>query len=380
MKTDVLVVGGGATGAGVARDAAMRGLRTVLVERGALASGTTAKFHGQLHSGARYAVGDPVSARECVSESAVLRRIAPACVDDTGGVFVLLARDDPGYPERFLPACHAAGVAVEELDPALLLREEPGLTRDVVRVFAVPDGTLDAVRLVRACADSAAGLGAGILTGRSVTGLQVDGGRVVGGRLEDGTSVEAAVVVNAAGAWAGRVAAMAGCRVPARLSKGVMVAVAGRLVRRVVSRCRLPADGDILVPFGVSTIMGTTDAPVTDPDDVVADDAGVGAMLLAGDELVPGFSSAGPAGSLRAWAAVRPLVGDPASEAGGRQVSRSHRVIDHREQDGVAGLITVTGGKATTFRLMAEEAVDAVCSVLDTPRPCRTAVEELPGR
>jgi glycerol-3-phosphate dehydrogenase len=379
MKTEVLVVGGGATGAGVARDAAMRGFATVLVERGALASGTTGRFHGQLHSGARYVVRDPVSARECVSESAILRQIAAACVDDTGGVFVLLPGDDPGYPERFLPACAAAGVTVEELDPARLLREEPGLTRDVVRAFGVPDGVLDAVRLVRACAASATASGAGILTGRSVTGLRLDGGRVVGGRLEDGSVVDAEIVVNAAGAWAGMVAAMAGCRVPARLSKGVMVAVGGRLVQQVVSRCRLPTDGDILVPFGASAVMGTTDIPVGDPDDAVADDAGVGAMLLAGDEMVPGFSSAGSGGSPRAWAAVRPLVGDPGSELGGRQVSRSHRVIDHGEQDGVAGLITVTGGKATTFRLMAEEAVDAVCTALGSPRPCRTAVEELPG-
>jgi glycerol-3-phosphate dehydrogenase len=377
MKTDVLVVGGGATGAGVARDAAMRGLRTVLVERGALASGTTAKFHGQLHSGARYVVRDPASAEECVSESAILRRIAPAWIDDTGGVIVALPGDDPGYPEHFLTGCRAAGVAVEELDPARLLRQEPGLTTDVARAFAVPDGVLDAVGLVRACADSAAASGARILTGRSLTGLRLDAGRVVGGRLEDGSTVEAEVVVNAAGAWAASVAAMAGCHVPARLSKGVMVAVAGRLVRTVMSRCRIPGDGDILVPVGAFTVMGTTDTPVSDPDDAVADGGAVRAMAAAADELVPGFSTAGPD---RAWAAVRPLVGDGASGGGGRQVSRSHRVIDHGEHDGVGGLITVTGGKATTFRLMAEEAVDAVCAALASPRPCRTALEELPGK
>lgn len=381
MKADVLVVGGGAAGAGVARDAAMRGFATVLVERGQLASGTTARFHGQLHSGARYAVRDPVSARECVRESAILRRIAPPCIEDTGGWFVLLPGDDPGYPDRFLPACGAAGVPVEELDPAGVLGQEPALTKDVLRAFAVPDGTLDSLRLVRACAASATASGARILTGRAVTGLRRAAGRVVGVSLGDGTSVEGEVVVNAAGAWAAGVAAMAGCRVPARLSKGVMVAVAGRLVHTVVSRCRLPADGDIAVPLGESTIIGTTDAPVKDPDDAVADGAAIGAMLAAGDELIPGFSSSG---SPRAWAAVRPLVADlggPASAflpSGGRQVSRSHRVIDHAEQDGVPGLITVTGGKATTFRLMAEEAVDAVCVFLGSPRPCRTAVEELP--
>src|SRR5205823_1470993 len=193
--------------------------------------------------------------------------------------FVLLPGDDPGYPGRFLPACRAAGVAVEELDPAGILGQEPALTRDVARAFAVPDGTLDSLRLVRACAASATASGARILTGQPVTALRRAAGRVAGATLGDGTSVEAEVVVNAAGA-----------------------------------------------------------------------------MLRAGDELVPGFSSAGP---VRTWAAVRPLIGDPASVSGGRQASRSHRVIDHGEHDGVPGLITITGGKATTFRLMAEEAVDA---------------------
>src|SRR5438105_1441072 len=121
------------------------------------------------------------------------------------------------------------------------------------------------------------------MMGQPVAALRRAAGRVVGATLGDGTSVEAEVVVNAAGAWAVGVAAMAGCRVPARLSKGVMVAVAGRLVHAVVSRCRLPADGDILVPLGGSTIMGTTDAPVTDPDDAVADGAAIGAMLAAGE-------------------------------------------------------------------------------------------------
>ena len=376
----------------MARDAAMRGFSTVLVERGPLGSGTTGRFHGQLHSGARYVVRDPASARECVRESATLRRIVPACVEDTGGVFVLLPGDDPGYPGRFLPACRAAGVAVEELDPAGILGQEPALTRDVARAFAVPDGTLDSVRLVRACAASATASGARILTGQPVTALRRAAGRVVGATLGDGTSVEAEVVVNAAGAWASRVAAMAGCRVPARLSKGVMVAVVGRTVHAVVSRCRLPADGDILVPLEGSTVMGTTDAPVTDPDDAVADPRPPGGDGTPGVRVDPRGRRRRPAGP--GAVPARPRVRRPgtlrrgrcrgrhrrrASASEGRQVSRSHRVIDHGEHDGVAGLITITGGKATTFRLMAEEAVDAVCTALGSPRPCRTALEELPA-
>ena len=88
-STDVLVIGGGMTGAGVLRDLAMRGIRAILVERDDFASGTTGRYHGLLHSGGRYVVKDPVSARDCALENAILRRILPGCIEDTGGYFVV---------------------------------------------------------------------------------------------------------------------------------------------------------------------------------------------------------------------------------------------------------------------------------------------------
>jgi len=84
LETEVLVVGGGSTGAGVARDAALRGLSTTLVERGDLAAGTTGRFHGLLHSGGRYAVKDPIAARECVVENPILRRLLAALYERDG--------------------------------------------------------------------------------------------------------------------------------------------------------------------------------------------------------------------------------------------------------------------------------------------------------
>src|SRR5438874_11518030 len=102
LSTDVLVIGGGSTGAGAVRDAAMRGFSTVLVERGDLATGTTGRFHGLLHSGGRYAVKDPVAARECVVENAILRRIAAVCIEDTVGLFVSTLWDDPACGDECL--------------------------------------------------------------------------------------------------------------------------------------------------------------------------------------------------------------------------------------------------------------------------------------
>lgn len=95
LETDVVVIGGGSTGLGVVRDAAMRGYRAVLVERVDLGQGTTGRFHGLLHSGGRYVVSDPRSATECAEENAILRRIQASAVEDTGGFFVTLPGDDP---------------------------------------------------------------------------------------------------------------------------------------------------------------------------------------------------------------------------------------------------------------------------------------------
>ena len=105
VKADVLVIGGGATGAGVAWDAALRGFDVVLVERGDLAEGTSGRFHGLLHSGGRYAVKDPDAAVECIEENVILRRIAADCIEDTGGLFVTTPDDDPAYGDDFLAGC-----------------------------------------------------------------------------------------------------------------------------------------------------------------------------------------------------------------------------------------------------------------------------------
>ena len=107
LSTDVLVIGGGATGSGVAWDAALRGLDVVLVDRADLAEGTSGRFHGLLHSGGRYAVKDPRAAEECIGENRILRRIASDGIEDTGGFFVTTPWDDPAYADQFAQGCAA---------------------------------------------------------------------------------------------------------------------------------------------------------------------------------------------------------------------------------------------------------------------------------
>jgi glycerol-3-phosphate dehydrogenase len=378
---DVLVIGGGATGAGVVRDAAMRGFSTALVERGDLGSGTTGGFHGLLHSGGRYVATDPEAATDCALENAILRRIAAEAIEDTGGFFVTTPWDDPAFADTFLEACRATGVAADEIDPDEARRQEPLLNPEVTRAFRVPDASIDAWKLVWANARSAEVRGAAILPHHPVTGLARSNGAVAGAIVRDLATgeehtIEARVTVNATGAWAGQVAAMADCEVHVQAGRGIMIAFNHRFVQTVVNRCALPGDGDIIVPIRSVCVIGTTDEPAADPDVLAMPVEEVQRMLDDADRLVPGLREAR---ALRVWAGARPLYRESGPVTDTRKLSRGFTLLDHGERDGVAGFLTITGGKATTYRRMAEVAVDAVCRHLGEDRPCTTADVPLPG-
>ena len=144
---DVIIVGGGITGAGTARDCALRGLRVLLIERFDIATGATGRNHGLLHSGARYAVTDQESATECIKENMILKKIARHCVDDTSGLFITLPEDDLAYQDTFVKACLAAGINAEVIDPEEAKRMEPSVNPSLIGAVKVPDGSVDPFRL-----------------------------------------------------------------------------------------------------------------------------------------------------------------------------------------------------------------------------------------
>ncbi len=159
--------------------------------------------------------------------------------------------------------------------------------------------------------------------------------------------------------------------------RGIMIAMNHRLVNTVVNRCQMPTDGDIIVPIRTVSVIGTTDVHTEDPDDHSVLQNEVDAMLDDGEKLIPGFRQAR---ALRVWTGVRPLFEDRKEDTGStRDVTRAHALLDHRERDGLSGFLTITGGKLTTYRLMAEETVDAVCRQLGEDRKCTTDVQPLPG-
>jgi glycerol-3-phosphate dehydrogenase len=374
----VAVIGGGATGMGVARDLVLRGLRVTLVEHGDLGSGTSGRFHGMLQSGARYAASDPGFAAECRRERRIVAGLVPQAVEPTGGLFVSLAEDPPDFADAFKAGCAAAGMGAEELDPEAVMRDEPHISRSVQRAFSVPDATINPWCLVNALCEDVRGRGGEVLTRHRVVGIERAGGRVGGVRIANGNGsawtegVDA--VVNAAGVWSARVAGMVDQGVDLELTKGTILVFAHRCVGRVVNRCRPATSCDIMVPSGTVGLFGTTSEVVDDPDTTAVLPAEVQALLDGAEPMIPGIHGQR---ALRAWAGVRPLVRPPDWPAG-KPLPRRHEVIDHGEL-GCPGFFTVCGGSLSTHRAMAEELGDEVCRYLRLNEPCQSATTPLLG-
>lgn len=376
----VVIIGGGGTGAALAHDLTLRGLGVTLLERGEPFSGATGRHHGLLHSGARYAVHDPEAARECAEENAILRRIAPHALERTGGLFVALDDEDLAYREAFLEGCAASGVPARQLDAAEARRIEPALAEGVRLAVAVEDATIDPYRLPLSFLAAAKAGGARVRAFCPVTEVLVRGRAVAGVRLRDLASgreeeVGADLVVNAAGAWAGRVAALAGLEVPVQPGPGVMVAVRGRLVGRVLNRLRPAAEGDIVLPQRKLTVLGTSLWLADDPDVFEPPAEHVRRMVELCSAMAPALATARVHA---AWCAARPLIADP-TKGDAQALSRTFDCFDHGVRDGLAGLFSVIGGKATTLRAMAELAADRLSATLGRELPCRTRETPLPS-
>jgi glycerol-3-phosphate dehydrogenase len=373
-STGVVVIGGGSTGAGVLRDLTMRGIDAMLVEKGDLASGTTGRSHGLLHSGGRYCVNDLAAAIECVEEGRILRRIARTTIEDTGGYFVSVSEEDEAWEPRFVDGCAKAGITCERISVEEARRREPALSKHVRTVFWIPeDGHLDPFYLVMGNVESARRRGAQVRTYTEVTGFLKKGNRVSGVVTRDAmtgeeTTIACEAVINATGAWAGFVARLLDVEVKVVPVKGVMVVLSHRVAHATINRCHKPGDGDIIVPALSVAILGTTSVRVPHPETLPIEWDEVRHMIEEGSLMADGVSTAR---AMRAYAGVRPLY-DLGAEAEGREMSRNFAVIDHEQRAGIAGFTSIVGGKVTTYRLMAERVTDLVARRLGVTTPCTT--------
>ena len=379
---DVIIIGGGATGAGIARDCSLRGIKALLLERSDISTGATGRNHGLLHSGARYAVTDHESAVECIRENMILRRIAAHCVEETDGLFITLPEDGLDYQARFVEACRKAGIRADVLDPEEARRLEPAANPALIGAVRVPDGAVDPFRLTSSNILDATAHGAEIRTYTEVRELIREQDRIVGVKAYDHRThaeveFRAQVVVNAGGIWGHGIAAKAGITVNMLPAKGALLIFGHRVNRMVLNRCRKPADADILVPGDTISLIGTTSSkiPYDQIDNMIITPDEVDLLLREGEKLSPLLARTR---ILRAYAGVRPLVASD-DDPSGRTVSRGIVLLDHATRDGMEGFITITGGKLMTYRLMAEWATDLICKKIGNDGKCRTAEIPLPG-
>ena len=362
----------------MARDLALRGVDCILVEKDDINAGASGRNHGLLHSGARYVAGDREAAMECRVEGDVLKRIAAQAIQDTGGYFVAVPGDDERYIADFPSYCERSGITARAVDVAEARAQEPALSERAIAVFAVPDASIDPFRLSLESMADAQRLGARLMRRTRVVGFEREGRRIVAVRVrsladDQDLRIEATQVVNAAGAWAREVAGLAGAPIEMTYSKGTLLVTHTRLASRVVNRLRRPANADIMMPGGTISIVGTTSTRVDELDDVHSTAAEADLIVEEAARMVPALATMR---FIRAYAGVRPLVGS-AGAADGRAVSRSFALFDHANH-GLDNLATITGGKLTTCRLMAERTADLVCRRLGVSRPCVTATTPLP--
>ncbi|QJB57130.1 anaerobic glycerol-3-phosphate dehydrogenase subunit GlpA [Pseudodesulfovibrio sp. zrk46] len=379
LQTRVLILGGGATGTGLARDLALRGVKCILAERRDINAGASGGNHGLLHSGARYVASDMEAAIECREEGEILKRLAPQCIEDTGGLFVAVEGDNEQYIADFQAMCDRSKVPARKLGLDEARAMEPVLSDKLIAAYEVEDAAVDPFMLSLDNLAHAMDHGAEYVRNARVVGFDVENGDIKCTRLRNERTgeeflVEAEIVVNATGAWAGQVAELAGAKINILYSAGSLIVTQDRLTKRVVNRLRKAADADILVPGGTVSVLGTTSVTVDDPDHCKPTVSEVDRIIEDAKAMMPVLETTR---YIRAYAGVRPLVlsGD-AGDA--RNVSRGFSLIDHAG-DNVDNFVTITGGKLTTYRMMAERTADMVCKKLGVTAPCLTAVEPLPA-
>jgi glycerol-3-phosphate dehydrogenase len=388
---DLLVIGAGITGCGIARDAALRGLRVALVDAADIAAGTSSRSSKLVHGGMRYmAQGQLNVVREAATERKVLRRIAPHLAQTMP--FVV-----PAKSRTSLLKFKAAMLAYEQLgeveaaerhemwDLDQLRAGEPAIKADGLRgALVYPEYLTDDARLTLANARSAAAAGAIVATYARVTQILAESGRATGavvtGSLSGenlGAHVRAKLIVNAAGPWLDAIRALEDATAPKllQLTKGIHV---------TLSRDRLPIQRTIImttpdkrsvfvVPRENFVYFGTTDTFYPESDywpTITRDD--IYYLLRCGEQVfnTPSFTDAD---IVSLWSGVRPLLAQEGKSPS--EISRRHEFLD-----GPHGILSIAGGKLTSFRSMAERIVDLCEEKLGRGHvACQTASQALPG-
>ena len=383
MSYDLIVIGGGVTGAGVARDAALRGLKVALLERGEPGGATTAASTHLIHGGVRYLLYDRLTthatcwdsghivrtARELLTRLPIVWPVYEGHARGLETVETLLEEYDKFSPMKY-------GLPHMRLTPEACLRLVPGLAAEGLRGALVFDEWwVDAQQLAARTLDSARAAGAEVLLRAPVDAILREGARTVGVSA-GGRELRALVTINASGPWVDKVAGLAGASLPLRLMKGTHLI--WKDPRRVPMGLLLEAaDREryvFVVPSPLGTWVGPTDLPGPDDPDKTRTTREEIAYLVRS---VRRYFNNWPEAPDATIVGSRPILGQPGAE---KLLSRGFEVFDHETRDGIPGLLTVGGGKMSDYRVMAEAAVDAACRKLGSSARAVTQSFTLDGR
>lgn len=392
--TDVLIIGGGCNGTGLARDLAKRGVKVLLCDKGDFARGATGASSGMIHGGPRYLLNDVETTRHSCEDSGYIQKIVPHILFRVP--FLLPVTDEGAYGkaslllhdvyfdvyDRYTPLKN--GIPHARLTPEQMAQIEPGLHGDFLGGVTLDEWGIDPGRLCLLNAIDAQSFGAKIRTYTEVVGLLRDEtGAVVGARVRraDDAHVEeirARVVVNCGGPWAEKVANLAGGGVRLRPGKGVHLIYEKRLTNFAIITTAVDGRQIFVMPYQNETWIGTTDDDYYgELDDLWATQDEIWYLKAAIERIIPGMAAQRLIGTR---VGVRNTIfgwGKPEDD-----LSRRYEVVDHATlpQDVRApGLFSLIGGKLASYRIQSAEAADAICTRLGVSAPCETHRHTLPG-
>lgn len=390
LDTDVLIIGGGANGTGLARDLAKRGARVVLCEKGDFARGATGASSGMIHGGPRYLLNDVETTKHSCEDSGYIQKIVPHILFRVPFLIPVPVKNPFGRMSATLHdvyfevydryAALKNGIPHARFTAEEMLAVEPGLRGEFLGGVTTDEWGIDPGRLCVLNALDAEAHGAEIRTYTEVVGFVRDeAGAVLGARLREAdhtevTEMRARVVVNCGGPWAERLAGLAGGDAKLRPGKGVHLVFEKRLTNFAVACNAVDGRQVFSMPFQNETWIGTTDDDYYgDLDDMEATADEIRYLLEAMESVLPGIrqqrmigTRVGARNTIHEWSRHED------------DLSRRYAVVDHTA-DGAPGLFSLLGGKLASYRIQAEETADIVCGRLGIQARCETHFHTLPG-
>jgi glycerol-3-phosphate dehydrogenase len=379
QRPPICVVGGGIMGLAVARDLALRGLPCMLIERGQLGGETTTHCVGHLHSGARYAVASRDIAAKCLAAQREVCAIAGFAVSGGEGLFVSLDSHPAGSAEAFATACHESGIPIRWLPRAAALALEPRLGPRVLGAFVTPDRRVNPYALVESHRLCLRALGVTVRAHCRLVRAERRPAGTWAVHVADQVGRRAVLVaggiVNAAGPWAPEISAACGASLEAVRIQGGSVVLEDGLCSRVVSSCTARRVGDVAIPSGRRTLVGSTWKVVASGRAAAVAAEDVDAMLTTASGFLPVVRRARV---LRTYSGVRLQLPGESTDGRPYGLVPDVRVVEHVEQGERSGLVTAVLGKLTLFNHGARAVVDALLRQQGLDIPSRTHAIPLP--